>query len=181
MTTFNKRVFKRIGKNVKIYEPCIFSQPEKVILGDNIIISEFNHFMGHSQIGDFVHIAPFCSIAGGGDCILDNFVGLSAGVRIITGSEDISGEGLTNPTIPIEFRSRKTSFVHCKKHSFLATNVIVLPGVTIGEGAVIGAGSIVNKDLAPWGVYIGTRRIRERPSEKILELEEKLCDLTKFL
>ena len=53
---------------------------------------------------------------------------------------------------------------------------MVLPGVTIGEGAVIGAQSLVKKDCEPWTVYTGipVKPLKKRPSDKILELEIKL-------
>ena len=58
----------------------------------------------------------------------------------------------------------------------IGTNTVLLPGTRIGEGTVVGAGSLVNRDLAPWGIYVGSpaRRIRERPSEQILAQEAAL-------
>ena len=44
-----------------------------------------------------------------------------------------------------------------------------MPGVTIGEGAGVGANSVVTRDLEPWGVYIGNRRYRERNREAVLD------------
>ncbi len=44
----------------------------------------------------------------------------------------------------------------------------MLPGVTIGEGAVVGANSVVTRDLELWGVYIGNRRHRERDREGVM-------------
>ena len=133
------RNFKEIGENVTIYVPVTIIQPERVVLKNNLIISEYCYLAAGCglYIGNYIHIAAHSTISGGGYCILEDFVGISAGVRIITGSEDIAGSGLTNSTIPQEFRSFYRSFVHCKKHSFLATNVIVHPGITIGEGTVV--------------------------------------------
>ena len=45
---------------------------------------------------------------------------------------------------------------------------MVFHGVTIGEGAVVGANSVVTRDLEPWGVYIGNRRHRERDKDAVL-------------
>jgi len=74
---------------------------------------------------------------------MEDFSGLSGGCRIYTGTEDFSGSSLTNPTIPSEFRNAIRSFVTIRKHAILGANVIVLPGVTIGEGAAIGANAPV--------------------------------------
>jgi galactoside O-acetyltransferase len=172
--------FSEVGENVTIYEPVVIIKPEAIVLKSNIRISEFAYIAGGLGlcVGSFIHIAAHTCISGGGYCILEDFVGLSAGVRLITGSEDISGIGLPTPTVPQEFRSYYRSFVHCKKHSFLATNVIVHPGVTIGEGAVVGSGSVVTKDLDSWGIYMGSpaQRVKDRPRERILELEQKVLD-----
>jgi acetyltransferase-like isoleucine patch superfamily enzyme len=45
--------------------------------------------------------------------------------------------------------------VRIEDDAFIALNSIVLPGVTIGEGAVVGAGSLVTKDIPPWKVAVG--------------------------
>lgn len=172
--------FMEIGENVLIYEPVTIIHPELISLKNNIIISEYSFLAGGLglYIGKFIHISAHSCISGGGYCILEDFVGLSAGCRIITGTEDISGTGLTNPTIPSKYRSFTRSFVHCQKHSFLATNVIVHPGITIGEGAVISSGSVVTKDVEPWSIYRGipARKVSERRHDKILSLEKELLN-----
>ena len=50
-----------------------------------------------------------------------------------------------------------------KKYSQLATNTIVFPNVVIGEGAVTGAMTLVNRSLEPWTVNIGIPVSRSRP------------------
>lgn len=46
---------------------------------------------------------------------------------------------------------------------YIGARSIIMP-VTIGEGAIISAGSFVNRDLDPWGIYFGNpaKKIRER-------------------
>ena len=166
----------KIGDNVVIYQPISLIQPEKMVLKNHIILSEFSYLAAGKGllIGNYIHISTNCSILGGGYCILNDFVGICAGSRIITGSEDIMGEGITGgPTVPEEYRSNFQSYVIFEKHSFLGTNCIVLPRVTIGEGSVVGSGSLVTKDLDPWGIYIGNpaKRVKDRPKEKILSME----------
>lgn len=48
---------------------------------------------------------------------------------------------------------------------WISANVVVLPGVTIGEGTIVAAGSVVTKDLEPWILAAGVpaRKIRDRP------------------
>ena len=174
-----KKKIKEIGNDVYIHEPIEFINPENLVLRSNIVISTFAYIAAGrgTWVADHVHIATHTSISGGGFCILESFCGVSAGVRIITGSADPSG--LTSSVLPREFQSVNRSFVHVGRYAELFSNVVVTPGVTIGEGAVVGAGSFVNKDLEPWSIYVGSpaRKIGERNKDKILksldELKEK--------
>jgi acetyltransferase-like isoleucine patch superfamily enzyme len=45
--------------------------------------------------------------------------------------------------------------VHIGRGAYLGVNAIILPGVTIGEGSIIGAGSVVTKDVPPYSVAVG--------------------------
>lgn len=53
-----------------------------------------------------------------------------------------------------------------RDNCFIGTNSIILPGVTIGPNAIVGAGSLVRKDVEPNSVYAGS------PAQKICSLEE---------
>ena len=59
----------------------------------------------------------------------------------------------------------KPCTVKIDDHVWLGPNVIVLPGVHIGEGAVVGAGAVVTKDIPPYTVNVGipARTVGERP------------------
>lgn len=170
--------FKSIGMDVQIWSLAKIVFPENITIGNSVIIDDFVFLMGgiKSEIGSFVHIASFVSITGGGEFVIEDFAGISSGVRVFTGDDDYLGGSLTGPTIPQEFRSPTRSFVHIKKHAIIGANTVILPGVTIGEGVAVGANSLIKHDCEPWTVYVGTpaRPVRERPSEKILELENQL-------
>lgn len=165
-------------EGVKTYPTTKIVGAERIRFGKNVIVDDFVFIcaMDEFVIGDYVHIACFTSIIGGGRFHMGDFAGLATGCRIITGSDDFLGGGLTNPTIPSEFRSVERSHVTIGKHAILGANVVVLPGVTIGEGCAVAAGSTVSKNLDPWYVYAGSpaRKIKPRPSEKILEYEGRL-------
>jgi galactoside O-acetyltransferase len=62
----------------------------------------------------------------------------------------------------------------------VGTNSVIHPEVVIGEGTSVGSMTLVNKSLAPWGVYIGipAKRFKERNKEIILKGEE---DFKEFL
>ena len=129
-------------------------------------------------VGRFVHIASFVSIIGGGEFLIDDFAGLSAGCRIITGTDDYLGPFMTNPTVPREFTHYQVSHVRIEKHAIVGTNAVIFPGVTVGEGAAVGACTVVRRDLAPWGVYAGdpAKKIGERNRAAILEKRRLLLE-----
>jgi galactoside O-acetyltransferase len=165
----------------------------KIFPWAKIIRDDHNFFVGeHSQIDDFafinagkmcrigryVHIASFVSIIGGGEFLIDDFSGFSAGCRVITGTDDYMGPFMTNPTVPKEFTNYQISHVTIEKNVIVGTNAVIFPGVTIGEGVAVGACAMVRKDLAPWGIYAGEplRRIGERDRTKILEMRRIMLD-----
>lgn len=158
--------FKSFGKRITIFPQCKIIKPEVIELEDDIQIDDFTFIYGGKSmhIGKFVHIGSFSSIIGGGDFYMDDFSGFGVGVRIITGTDIDKGGVYCNGAMPLSKRNYIQSFVKIEKAVFLGTNVIVHPGVTIGEGCIVGSNSLVTKDLEPWGVYIGSpcKRVRER-------------------
>jgi galactoside O-acetyltransferase len=167
------------GKDVRIASSVAIRYPELVRIGNHVAIDDFCCITTSLEVGDYVHIAPLCSIIGGkeAECILQDFAGLSAGCRIICSSDDYLGSGLTNPMVPAPFRAQ----VHCGKvvierHAVLGTNCVVHPGVTIGEGTAVGSCSLVTKSLDPWQVCIGipARPVKVRERANILAMEISL-------
>ncbi len=168
----------RAGHDVTIHPTAKIVHPEAVSMGDAVIIDDFVLLIGGAglTIGSFVHIGAYSSVGGGGELVMEDFSGLSMGVRIYTGDEDYSGESFTNPTVPSPYRAPIRSHVHMGKFSVVGSNSVVLKGVTLGEGAVVGASSLVVRDCEPWTMYLGNpaRPVRKRPKEKLLAMEEKL-------
>jgi acetyltransferase-like isoleucine patch superfamily enzyme len=170
--------FRSVGRDVVVHAMARIIGPESVALGDSVIIDDFVFLMGgqETRLGSFIHIGAFSSLAGGGRLVMEDFAGLSGGVRVYTGNEDYLGGSLTNPAVPAPYRVPIRSFVHVGKHAIVGANSVILPGVTVGEGAVIGANSLVTKDCAPWTISIGSpaRPLRERPRDVILAKEREL-------
>ena len=104
--------FRKIGKMVEIYEPVAIINPALISVLSFVRVSEFVYVSAGlgTHIGNFVHIANHASISGGGVCILEDFVGVCAGVRIITGSDDVAGAGIPTPTIPTDLQPKYRSF-----------------------------------------------------------------------
>lgn len=174
-----RQSLKRCGVNVRVYRGCRFSSPDRIEIGDYSQIDEGVYlFAGDGiVIGRHVHLAFSSSISGGGRCEICDFASIGSGVRIITGSDVIDGSGLTNPTVPAEMRSVARGKVVIGAHAVIFTNTVVLPNVTIGDGAVVSARAVVHHDLKPWGIYAGhpLTQIGIRPKEKIQTLAEQLA------
>lgn len=170
--------FAAVGQDVIVWPLAKIVNPQFVSVGDSVIIDDFVFLSGGSKtaIGSYIHIACFTSICGGGEFVMEDFAGLSGGVRIYTGNEDYLGGCLTNPAVPYPYRIPIRSFVHISKHAIVGANAVILPGVILGEGTVVGANSLVTKNCEPWTIYAGSpaRPIRPRPRERILELETEL-------
>jgi len=173
-----KKRLRRCGKNVKIYPLAKIADPHMVEIGDNCIIDDYTFIEGGKgiKLGKYVHISCFSSIIGGGTLEMGDFSGLSAGCRIITGSDDFSGRSMTNPCVPLRYKPFcGKGYVKIGRHTILGTNTIVHMNVTIGEGCATGSNTLVTKDLEPWGIYIGTpaKRAKDRKMD-LLEIEKEL-------
>jgi putative colanic acid biosynthesis acetyltransferase WcaF len=86
--------------------------------------------------------------------VLEDFAEVAQYVHLVAGTHDIDSPSFQLYTKPIRIGS----------HAWLASGCFVGPGVTIGEGAVLGARGVTFKDLSPWTVYAGNpaRRIKTR-------------------
>jgi acetyltransferase-like isoleucine patch superfamily enzyme len=170
--------FLQCGQDVFIYPQAKIVAPEVIMIGDSVKIDDFSFIVGglKTMIGSFVHIASFASVTGGGEFIMDDFSAISSGVRVFTGNEDYSGATMTNPAVPARYRTPTRGTVHIEKHAIVGANSVILPGVTIGEGAVIAPNSTITQSCAPWRLYAGNplRAVTLRPSETILALEQQL-------
>lgn len=168
-------------KNLRIFEFTKIINPQFVFVGDNVIIDDFCLLYAKAdmpiKIGSWVHIATFSSLTGG-PVTVGNYCGIAPGSRIIAGSEHYANGALMNPPIPEKFRSVIRKGCKMEDFSFVSTNCCIFPGVTIGEGAVVGAGSVVRSNLEPWGVYIMKRgkmiKIRNRDKNKTYITASKL-------
>lgn len=160
---------------VKTFEFTKIIGLENIEFGNNIIIDDFVflHAKAHTKIGNYVHLASFSSITGGGECELNDFIALSSGARILTGTDDFKNFGFGNSTVPEGYRNVHRGKVTVGRFVLIGANSVILPDVTIGEGTTVGAGSVITKDLEPWSIYIGNRKIGSRNRHGVLENYQK--------
>lgn len=166
--------FKKAGQSLKIFEYAKIVKSEVIEIGDNSEIDDFTFIYGGKgiKIGRYVHISRFVSIIGGGELYLGDYVVLADGVRILTGTDSYHGGARMSTCLPLEQRNLKVTFVRIEKDAFVGTNSVVHPGVTIGEGAIIGSNSLVLKDVKPWTINVGSpcKIIGERPKIKFKDI-----------
>lgn len=174
--------YKKIGKDVWIGDLVNIGRPQLVSIGDHVAIDPFFHCTTQLNIGSHVHISSHVSVIGSkeGLLIMKEFTNIATGGRIVCGSDNFKGEGIVSaPGLPDEYKDSLTiEPITFEPFANTGANVIILPGVTLPQGVVIGAGSLVReKDvLEPWTIYAGNplQKIGDRPREKILAYAEKM-------
>lgn len=167
-----------LGSNVLISRKASIYGVDKISIGDNVRIDDFCILSGNITIRNYIHIAAYSALYGG-DCgiEIDSFANISSRVCIYAITDDFSGETMTNPMVPDNYKKVHMHKVRIGRHVIIGTGSTVLPGVCIGEGCAVGAMSLVKNDLLPWGIYAGIPvvHIKDR-SRNLLKLESDLFD-----
>lgn len=166
---------KSYGKNVKISRHACFYGAENIMIGNNVRIDDFCILSGKIIMGDNIHVAAYTALYGGSDgIIIEDFANLSSRVSVYSVSDDYTGETMTNPTIPDEYKNVKSEAVRIGTHVIIGASSVVLPGVYLKEGSSFGAFSFINHSSEPWSINAGIpfKKIKNR-SKNLLELEKK--------
>ena len=167
------------GEDVFVSANVEIRRPHLVRVGSHVAIDSGLYLTTAAEIGDYTHLAPYLTIIGGAESafFMENFVTIGAGSRLICGSDRFLGDGFTSITVPEEFRDTvDIGVIRCARFAGIGTNVVIMPNVTIGEGSVVGACSLVTQDTEPWTVYVGVpaRPVKVRPREKMLEYAKRM-------
>jgi galactoside O-acetyltransferase len=170
--------FRSFGSDVYINETAIIKRPNLCDIGSHTAIDNGVTISTELIMGDYIHIAPYVVVIGGSDSklILEDFSFVAAGTKIVCGSEDYTGGGLVGPTIPKELRVINYSTVKFEKYAGCGVNCSIMPGVTLAEGSILGANSLLTKDTEPWTIYVGSpaKPVKIRDKEKIIEYAKSL-------
>lgn len=131
------------GTEVQVTPPITITTPEQV------------------SIGTASYIGPHGYLAGDGGLSIGTGVMIGPYVYVQTSTHVFEGDDLA--ALPYDHRIVRGPIV-IGDYAWLGGRVTVLPGVTIGEGAVIGAGSLVTRDIPPLAIAAGSpaRVIRYR-------------------
>lgn len=142
-----------------------------------VFIGKGSKIANQTTIGDGSRVNGTVIIKGGGSCTIGKFAALGDQIKMITSNHRIDSINLQNAL------SRKLGEqpargakqdVRVGHNVWIGDNSIIVPGVSIGNGAIIGAGSVVTKDVPGYAVVGGApaRLIKYRFDEKkIREIE----------
>lgn len=129
----------KIGKNSFIHMGARFYLPNGVSIGEGTVIGDH------------------CFMDGRASLKIGSNVDIASEVMIYNSEHDINSDGFDPIEEPVEIAD----------YVFVGPRAIILPGVNIGKGAVVGAGAVVTKDVAPFKVVGGV------PAKEIGERKNK--------
>jgi galactoside O-acetyltransferase len=167
--------FARVGENCAIARNCTIIGLENITIGDNVRIDGFTSIIapnGNVKIGSHVHVGIGCVLGARGGIELGDFSSLSHAVRIFSAIDDFGGRRMTNSTLPEEVLGVQSAPVKIGAYVPIGSGTLILPGVEIGEGAAVGAMSVVAHSLREWTIHAGNpaKAVGER-SRDLLALE----------
>lgn len=172
--------FKFIGSNVLISRKASIYSPENITIGDNVRIDDFTILSasgGSIEIKNHIHIASFCNLIGKGGIVMDDYSGLSSRVSLYSATDDFSGNYLIGPIMEESCINVITGRIKLEKYCQIGTGSSVLPNVSLGEGAILGAHSFAKSNIQPWEIHAGTpaKFLKKRQSGllKFIPLMEK--------
>ena len=170
--------FKSIGEDVFISEESLIKRPHLCEIGSHNAIDNGVTISTQLVMGDYIHIAPFVVVIGGekSKLILEDFTFIASGTKVVCGSEDYTGGGLIGPTIPEEYRKINYNTVKFERFAGCGVNCSIMPGVTLAEGSILGANSLLTKDTEPWTIYVGSpaKSVKLREKETIINYSKKI-------
>ena len=155
-------IFGHYGRNVYIHPGVHIVRPRFISIGDNVTVGADTDIYVHPfdrgskeliiQIGNDVHIGRNNIIGARKSVILEDHVLL--GPHVMIGDHSHRYEDVA---VPIKLQdATEAGPVRIEQDSWIGANVFVLPNVNIGRHSVVGANSVVNRDIPPYSVAVGT-------------------------
>jgi galactoside O-acetyltransferase len=170
--------FRRLGDNVLLHRSCVVVGASNISIDDNVRVDPFSTLIassGELSIGKYVHIASSVHLSASYGIFLGDFVSLSHGVKVFSVTDDFSGEHLTGPVVPPHLVRPHAAPVRIDRHAVIGAGTVILPGVTVGTGAVVGALSLVKVSVREWTIVAGIpTTFRRHRSQALLRDEREL-------
>lgn len=171
--------FASLGTHLQVSRNAQFYNISKISLGSYVRIDDFSILSagaGGIYLGNFIHIAAHCFIAGQAPIIFEDFSSLSSHGSIYSSNDDYSGKALSNPTIPSKYTNVYSEPVTLDKHVIIGSHSVILPGTYLQMGCAVGAQSLVKgRTYPPNSILFGIPvTIRGHRNLDYLELEKQL-------
>ncbi len=148
--------FNKVGDNVNISRKTSIYSADKISIGNNVRIDDFCILSGNISLGSNIHISAYCALYGSEGILFEDYTGMSPYSVIYSAMDDFSGDYLIGPIHDIKSTNVIGGPVFVKKYSQIGTKSVVFPNLTLNEGCVIGANSLVLHDIKPWTINIGS-------------------------
>jgi acetyltransferase-like isoleucine patch superfamily enzyme len=151
--TILRALARRFGHDVQVGAGLGFKHPETFEVGNGVFIGDQSYIQGRVNgtcvIGDHTWIGPQ-SYFDARDLVLGEYVGWGPGAKVLGSTH--TGHPVEVPIIQTDLEIKP---VRVEAWADVGTNAVVLPGVTIGQGAIIGAGSVVTVDVPAFAIVAG--------------------------
>ena len=147
--------FKNIGRGCQISRNAQFYSIPNISIGDNVRIDDFCILSGNIKLGSHIHISAYVALYGSKGIVIEDYSGISTRSTIYSAMDDFGGDYLIGPIHPQETTRVTGGQVLLRKYVQIGAHCILFPNITIGEGTVVGACSMVRKSLGEWGIYYG--------------------------
>ena len=155
----------KVGKNIKFYGGVriVGNAPGAIQIGDEVRILRSVTMSttpdGKTHIGKKTHI--------GESTIISSDIGIHIGDNVIIGPQNIIidfDHTYASFEMPINQQGINRKEVTIGENVWISSHCVIIRGVRIGKGSVVGAGSVVNKDVPPYSVVAGVpiRVIKKR-------------------
>lgn len=152
-----------IGENTHIAaHATIWADGKKILIGDNCRIEPYAYLRlwgGNIVLGNHVSINPFTVVYGHGGVTIGDCTRIATHCVIIPANHLYADRDT-----PIYQQGERCQGISIGRDVWIGARSVILDGVTVGDGCVIGAGSVVTRATEPFGVYVGcpARLIKKR-------------------
>lgn len=161
---FDRSDFRAIGEHVVFEDGVRVWHPETISLGENVYVGHDamlkGYYKGELAIGDDTWLGQGVFLHSAGRITIGQRVGVGPFVKMLTSFHAEAGRDVSILAAPLEFAP-----IVVEDDSDLGVGAILLPGVTVGRGAQVGAGAVVTRHVPPYAVVAGNpaRVLRTRP------------------